>query len=244
MNTLRFLPAIAVILGPIAARADLVSSAFVAFGDGELNAASQFGVQTAQVSNGYNSPGFFLGSAQAIATYGRVAGHASAIASQAAFDVNVAVAEARFSDLITITGGSGSGFIIYDYAVFGEASGDEADAHLFLHHGEEPDEELAGEVTEFGVFSSVPRAFSFGVPVRTGLTFHCQAALGLGESGEAFSDFSFGAYLAAVHIYDSEMQPIETFTVSALSGTQYPLPAPATAALFPAAAALFLRRRR
>ncbi len=228
----------------IAARGDLVSFAYVGYGNLPMTSTQQYGTSQAAASLSYTSPGSFLGEARATAAYGRVAGFARASTETASYELNRAVAEARFSDLLTVSGPNGSGFVVYEYQLFGRAEGDEADLHLFLQHEGEPDEELAGEVTSGDVFFSLPHSVTFGTPFRTGLSLQSQATMLLNETGEAVCDFSFGAFLTGFSVLNAQMEPVASFSIDAASGTQYPLPAPGGLSALAAAGVFAFRRRR
>ena len=225
------------------ARADLVTHALVSFGDSEPTTVQVFGAAHAAISNSYTSPGSFTGTAEAWAGYGLVRAVASAHTQNASYDTQLVQAEASFSDLLTISGGVGGGFVIYQYTVTGSTIGSEhqAHAHAFLRHGNEPDEEL-GHLSSSTILTSLPHSFTFGVPFTTGLLLSAEVHLHHGHSGTALADFSAGAMLSGISIFDAQMQPISQFSISAHSGTQDPLPAPATAPVLLAGLCLVNRR--
>lgn len=235
--------AAALTLNPTA-RGDLVTHALVSFGDSELTTVQTFGTVHAAILNSYTSPGSFTGSAEAWASYGLVRAYASAQTQNASFDTQLVQAEAAFSDLLTITGGVGGGFIVYQYLVIGSTVGSEhqAHAHAFLRHGNEPDEEL-GHLSSSTTLTSLPHSFTFGVPFTTGLLLSAEVHLHHGHNGTALADFSAGAMLSRISIFDAQMAPISQFSVASQSGATYPLPSPATAAVL-LAGLCFAHRRR
>ncbi len=213
---------------PSVAAADLVSHAVVSFGDAPLTTVETFGSSHASVSNSYASPGFFSGAAEAWAAYGLVRAVSMADALNASFETQVVQAEAAFTDRLTVLGGSGGGIIVYTYEVTGSTIGDEHDAHAhaFLRHEGDPDEEIGEDMTGSTVLTSLPHFFTFGVPFSTGLLLSAEIHLDLGHSGQALSDFSAGAMLTGISVFDPQMNPIAEFTIVSESGTSYPLPTP------------------
>jgi hypothetical protein len=212
----------------------------VAYGDLGQTVNEQFADVHAAAMLSYSSPGLFNGAAECAAAFGRLSGEVHLTATDASFAINRAQAESGFFDMLTISGSVGPGFIIYDYSIAGSAEG-EADAHIFLYHQGDPDEELAGEVTEDGVFTSLVHNFTFGQPFRTGAVLSTIGLIGEGETSETSAHFE--AWLSGISVFDSEMRPLAEFSISSESGTTYPLPAPSTGMAL-AFGGLILRRRR
>jgi hypothetical protein len=208
--------------------AGLVTHSSVAYGDVSLVSIEQFGTTHASATNSYISPGFFTGSAEAWASYGLVRAVATADAVNTSFETQLVQAEASFSDLLTITGGTGSGFVIYQYTITGSTIGDEHDAHAhaFLRHEGDPDEEL-GHLTQSTVLTSLPHGFTFGTPFSTGFLLSAEVHMHDGHTGLAAADFGAGAMLTGLQVFDAQMNPVLAFAITSDSGTQYPLPAPA-----------------
>jgi hypothetical protein len=227
------------------AMAGLATHASVLYGNGVPAGQEVFAGPLAAAEAGYGPeghPGWFHGTASAHASYGLLSAQTQVAAQGAAFTLNRGLAEASFSDLLTISGTIGDGFVVYTYALTGSAAG-EADAHLFLRHASDPDEELAGEVVASAVFDSLPHHFTFGQPFLTGASILVAASLGEGESGAAWADFSAGAALTHIRVFDAQMRPIDGWTIDSQSGTSYPVPAPGTGLLFLGAAMGRQRRR-
>jgi uncharacterized protein (TIGR03382 family) len=229
---------LAVAIAPGVARGDLVSHAAAGYGDGTLTGPEQYGTIWAVAQTQY--PGATL-HGEAWAQYGRLAATASVEADPGAYAVSRAVGEAGFSDTLNVAGPRGAGFIVYTFSIDGHAAGD-ADLHLFLHQADF-DEELAGEVSAPAEFSSLPHRITFGQPFPISASILVLASVGLGESGMSSADFSSGAALTGIDVYDDHMTRLEGWSLGSQSGTQYPVPAPATPAVLVAAAALVRRRR-
>jgi len=247
MSCAKWLCCVAVTAGLSATtgRADIVTRAYAAYGDGSLTTVEHFGTGHASATLSYTSPGLFTGESEAWAAYGLVGARASISAVNTSYDINIALADARFSDVLTITGGSGPGFVVYEYTLIGATIGDEheAHAHIFLYHQGDPDEELAEDVTEGGVFASVPHSFTFGTGFETGILLTAAAHVHHGHTGFVAADFEAGAMLTGFSVFDSGKNPITAFSVASQSGTSYPLPGPGTATVFLAAAMLCRRSR-
>lgn len=228
------------------AQASLVTHAAVLYGDAAPLGQDTYGSVAASAQAGYQQPGgrWFSGTASAWASYGSVGAAARVEGENAAFGLNRAGAEAAFSDVLRITGPSGAGFIVYTYSLTGSAEGEEADAHLFLRHSGDPDEELAEEVTQSIVFDSLPHHVTFGAPFETGVSMLVAAPLMQGETGSAFADFSAGAALTGVRVFDEQMRPLSGWTIESQSGTPYPVPGPGGIVVLVAAGARGGRRQR
>jgi len=224
-----------------AACADIVAHSLVAFGDISFTTNEQYASPSAAAQLSYTSPGLFNGESSSHCEYGLVGGTVSISSVDASYPTNRALAEATFHDTLTISGPTGAGFIQYEYSLIGEAFG-EADAHLFLNHQGDPSEELAGEATESGIYTSEFHNIIFGTPFEHGLSINIAAFIGLGETEEAAADFY--AYMSAIHIFDANMTPISSYSIVSESGTTYPLPAPSTLALLACGGLILHRRRR
>src|SRR5262245_54077316 len=149
----RFFASLAVGLAAAVSRADLMTHAAALYGSGTLFGEERYG--PGHITAATTGPGGFSARAEAWAGYGVVGGMARAQAERTEFATNRALAEAAFSDTLRIDGPTGAGFLIYTYTLTGAAEGEHADAHLFLRHSPDPDEELAGEVTSSGIFDSL-----------------------------------------------------------------------------------------
>jgi hypothetical protein len=217
---------IAAIAAP-AASASLTTHAAVGYGSGPLIGPDLYGAATCSAQTSYTGAGSFSGSAVAQAAYGNVGAVATVEALNALYPLNRALGESSFLDTLQVNGPTGDGFIIYTYTLTGSAQG-EADAHLFLRHSGDPDEELAGEVTSTSTFDSLPHHITFGQPFQTGLSLLVIASIAQGQSGQAFGDFSAGAALTSVRIFDAQMNPLQGWTIQSESGTAYPVPSPVT----------------
>lgn len=239
-NTPRIL--LPILLCAAAARGDLVSSALVRYGDGTFTTDQHFGTVAATAGLGYSGPGSFQGAAAAGAGYGLLSAAASVEAAPAAYGVNLAHAEASFSDVLTVSGAAGAGYIVYTYTVTGEASG-EALAALFVRHQGGPDEEMDDEIAEPGELMSSPHPFTFDQPFSFGAVLLASASIDLGETGAAAADFSLGAALTGIEIFDARMRPIGAFELSSLSGTEYPVPGPGMAVMVMAGLSWSAQRR-
>lgn len=233
--------ALIVILAASTLRADLISHSLVAYGDIALTTSEQYASPDASALLSYSSPGLFSGESSSHAEYGLVRGTVNASSANASHPTNRALAEASFHDTFTITGLTGSGFIQYEYQLIGEASG-EADAHLFLNHQGDPSEELAGEATTSGIYTSELHNIIFGTPFEHGLSINIAAFIGLAESEEAQADFT--AFMSAIHIFDANMAPIFSFSITSESGTNYPIPAPSCLTVLTCGGLILHRRRR
>lgn len=228
------------IAAPVAS-ADIVAHSLVAYGDVSFTTNEQYASPNAGAQLSYSSPGIFTGESSSHGEYGLVGGIVSISSVDASYPTNRALAEATFHDTLTISGPLGAGFIQYEYTLVGEAFG-EADAHLFLNHQGDPSEELAGEATEGGIYTSEFHNIVFGTPFDHGLSINIAAFIGLGETEEAGADFY--AYMSGVHVFDSSMTPVASFSISSVSNTSYPLPAPSTVALLACGGLIAHRRRR
>ncbi len=224
-----------------AACADIVAHSLVAFGDISFTTNEQYATPSAAAQLSYTSPGLFNGESSSHGEYGLVGGTVSISSVDASYPTNRALAEATFHDTLTISGPLGAGFVQYEYTLIGHAEG-EADAHLFLNHQGDPSEELAGEATEGGIYTSEIHNIVFGTPFDHGLSINIAAFIGLGETEEAGADFY--AYMSGVHVFDSLMTPVASFSISSVSNTSYPLPAPSTVALLACGGLIVHRRRR
>lgn len=224
------------------ARADLLAHSLVAYGEVPLTTSEQYASPAAYAALSYSSPGVFSGESWSEASYGLVRGTVSVTSTNASYPTNRALAEAVFHDAITISGPTGPGYIKYEYTLVGEAHG-EADAHLFLNHLGDPPEELAGEATQSGTYTSELHNIIFGSPFVHGLSIETVAFVGLGESEEASADFY--AYLSSIQVFDHDMTLITSFSLSSESGTNYPIaPAPGTFGLVACGGLILGRRRR
>jgi hypothetical protein len=216
----------------------------VLYGAGAPEGQDVYGAASANAQAGYSGERWFVGTASAWADYGRVGAYAAVDADRALYPLNRALAEAAFSDVLRVLGPTGEGFIVYTYTITGSAEGEDADAHLFLRHSGDPDEELAGEVTQTASFDSLPHHITFGAPFETGVSILALAPMTEGQSGAAYADFSAGASLTGIRVFDGQMQPLVGWTVESQSGTAYPVPAGGTGVSLIVAGALGGRRRR
>lgn len=202
-----------------------------------------FGTSNAATTHGYTSPGAFTGTAQAWATYGLVGAIADATATGSAYETQLVQAEAAFTDQLTITGATGPGFIVYQYSFTGSLLGTshQAHGHGFVRHGTDPDEEL-DHLTGNAVILSQPHTFTFGSPFAMGLLLTAEVHMHDGFTGHVQSDFSAGAMLTGIQVFDAQMTPVSQVAITSQSGTIYPLPSPASGLVF--LGALAARRRR
>lgn len=154
------------------------------------------------------------------AGYGEVRGEAVISAKRAGFMMQVAHGEAAFSDTLTILGGEGEGRVMYSFALKGSGSGAGlGSAHLFVHHGDDADEELVEQATASGEFKTVAHRFRYGVPFDMRVVLLCDAQLQRGQSGEAACGFT--ATLRSLEVFDSAMKAQGGIEVKAASGTAY-----------------------
>ncbi len=230
----------AVALATAAARADLLTHAIARYGDSSLTIDEHFGADAAHAQLQYTSPGVFRGIADATAAYGSVTGTATVLAGNASYTTNAAHAEGSFSDLLTVSGPSGLGFVVYTYTVTGATSGALSQGALFLRHGSDPDEELDDEITGDAVFSSLPHGIVFGQAFSHSVVLLTDCGIGQGQTGEFVCELT--ATMTGLTVFDAAMNPIADYSIASASGTQYPLPEPGTALVL--ATALHARRRR
>jgi hypothetical protein len=151
---------------------------------------------------------------------------------------------AGFSDMITIGGYTGSGFIEYDVFQQGCCSEDSGPFYggfqLFLN----------GNLLTFGIFppTHILVPFTAGVPVPLELryvghsaTLALQEALPFGER-----DKSYG--IEAIKVFDAAGNPISDYSLTSALGNVYPavgsVPEPASITLFATVAGVFILLRR
>lgn len=93
----------------------------------------------------------------------------------------------------------------------------------------------AGWVTSTGSLSGASTFFSFDFPINWGQAWDLKVGLLAWAYGSADSNFLSTARLSGVSLFDANRQPVNTFSLSAASGTDYlatPVPEPKTWALW------------
>lgn len=189
--------------------------------DGQRHEDAHFGTQTAEARIAYGPPGDFHAEATARAEYGTLRGTAVASGREILHPFQGSHAEAAFSDTLMLTGGAGTDTVVYTYTLTGAASGPGHGAHLFIHHGTDPDEELVEDITVAGEFKSLPHRVTFGLQFEIRAVLVCQGRLELGQKGESACRFT--AILAAIEVFDESGRPVSGVTARSASGTVYPV---------------------
>jgi hypothetical protein len=91
----------------------------------------------------------------------------------------------------------------------------------------------AGGVYGFEGDASIPFTFGAAFPVEMASSFGASIAApsnGVGFSSAVITDFSNGAYLSAIEVYDGQGQPVSEFAIATESGVAYPVPEPSARA--------------
>ena len=189
------------------------------------------------------------GSAKAQSDYGILHAYAHA-ASPAPMFLAHAESHASFTDMLTISGGTGTGTFIADWTTDGsETAEGSAIPHADLYWTHNPNgviERLQpGTHTQLGQ-DYYATTFTYGVPFAFSATLEAFVEFYLGGAGSGTTDFSSTAVLSQVRIYDPSGQPVQGVTVTGASGHVYPspVPEPATFATLGVGLAAIMRRSR
>lgn len=191
---------------------------------------------------------YLTGTAMAKADYGSLHAYSTAVNNGGTY-YSYAQGYARFRDMITITGGVGTGQFFTDFTVEGthQSTGVAYSiAQIYWNNlpNGVPGTIPAGVHTYAG---TVPINFTYGVPFELKAEFYSQVLFLSGGIGSGTTDFLNTATLSATHIYDNFGHQLNGMTISAGSGHIYPaaVPEPATfAALGLGLVALVRRRNR
>ncbi len=190
---------------------------------------------------------YLTGTAMAQADYGYLHGYSTAVNTGGTY-YSYAQGYARFVDMITITGGVGTGTFSTDYTVDGThlATGVAYSiAQLYTSNmpAGVPGTIPAGTHTYAG---SVNTTFTYGVPFEVKAELYSQVLFLNGGIGSGTTDFMNTATLSATHIYDAGGHALNGMTITAASGHVYPaaVPEPATMAALGLGLVAVIRRRR
>ena len=173
--------------------------------------------------------------ADATASYGSLFAHAE-ITSTADIAFNVQ-ASASFSDTLTVTGFAGNGHI--DYIFDGTFTGisDFGQVFDFQQGAFAPVGFNSGNFNQVNVpfqFQTPAYPFTFGSPFTIQASVNA-TAVGLDDQ---FGKGIFDVSLRQIDVSDQNFTPLESFSVSAQSGAQYPTPEPSSLLLLATLAAL------
>lgn len=160
---------------------------------------------------------------------------------------------ARFTDTLTYGNIAQAYYARYTFFVDGVATGDSVAAFILAKIGSDDQEYLdidlgrRGNIAQY--VTTDKHLISPGFEQDVNVLFSAQfnpSAFGESTLLEGSADFSSTATLAGIGLYDANDNLVSGFTVSSLSGTQYPtapVPEPATMAALGLAALATLRRR-
>ena len=189
--------------------------------------------------------GLLTGVASARSDYG-VLRAAVDVALSGGTEFDFAQGLAQFEDLITITGGVGTGLFFSDYTVDGTLTSTgtgESRANLVwegLPNG--PEGGLAtGSRTYVGTFG---REFTYGVPFAIGAALNATVEFRTGGVGTGTADFMSTATLTATRVLDAGGNLVPGLTLTAASGHFYPTPVPEPATIAALALTSLLLQRR
>lgn len=187
----------------------------------------------------------FGSSAGALQDYGVFHGYASAAGAGVAGrgEGGGATASARgiMDDLLTITGGTGFGYLTLAWTVSGSTTVDgyrgayanlEMDVQTFASSSQHGSGSLF--ITQGGVYTIAHLPFFFGQPLDLNVSSSVVAASGYDEGlGGAYAffaaaDFSHTSTLTGITAFDVDGRRIDGITITSASGTRYPLSPDAT----------------
>lgn len=135
---------------------------------------------------------------------------------------------ASFTDSITLTGGTGTGTYLIDYAVDGTFSGGagvvkSANVNWDNLPNGVPGGLGGGPQTILGQF---PLAFTYGVAFQIRAELYAQATLPAGSRESGIVDYSSSARIAAIRIQNDDGGSIAGVSATSASGHAYPTPTP------------------
>ncbi len=158
-----------------------------------------------------------------------------------------ASAQSMFTDQLTITGGTGTGYFIADFKVDGTLQANySAFSNTGLYWSNMPSgipgNVQGGNHTYQGT-TAIP--FTYGVPFDFYAQMISNVIFVAGGFGEGLADFSNTAKLTATHVYDPSFNPVGGTTITSASGHFYPqaVPEPAPFAVLGVGTITLLRRR-
>ena len=202
--------------------------------------------------------GFATAAGQGIAGLGDAGGTTSA-------------ARGIMSDVLTLTGGTGFGYLTLQWTVSGLTQLDGyrgAYADLFIEAQTRTVNDLHGSgslvIREGGLYTIDRLPFFFGRPLDLSVSSTVAAASGYDAGGGAYAYFAAALFghtstLTGIFAVDASGRPIDDITITAASGTHYPVtaapgdpvvppvqgvPEPASGALLAAGLAIGWTRRR
>jgi len=228
----------------LSARAEVVASGI---GETDFNNSSTPAVADKIFSNGGVS-----GEAHAIADYGILKASATLTKAPGVEPFNFGTGEAIFSEVLTITGGTGTSTIAFHFKNTGSLSvpggnGAEATSELnvfFTDGSFQSDNQQYlinsgnSEIIDDS-FTTTAFNFTYGVPFSFDVRLTANVSLEETDAGTVTSDFFNTAEIEFVEVGGD---PIE-ISVTSDSGTIYAVPEPATALIVGAGLLLWGRRR-
>ena len=139
-------------------------------------------------------------------------------------------------DVITITGGTGFGYLTFGWTITGATTlgfgGSTALLDMFASIGSRSEEFY---ITQAGQYAIARIPFTFGVPLDFIVSSTVTAASGYAEEsfGHAYAtyaaaDFAHTSILTSIDAFDVNGRPIDGIGITAASGTRYPLSAAVT----------------
>jgi hypothetical protein len=224
------------------ARADLALDAYAGVNDAGAGVA--VATHDGTTAQAVGTPGGINGLAYASASYGVLHAYSHAIA-QGTAGYAFATAGASFTDTITITGGTGTGYFNSDFTIEGSMlnGGGFPAAGISWTNSNGNISLTAGTHTLHGTLLT---PFTYGVPFTITAQLTTLVTFGnAGGFGEGLANFGNTAWMSGITVFNHDFQQVSGFTVTSESGTNYlTIPSAGPAALMGIGGLCAARRRR